>query len=33
MQIPRDRLDRFASGMLAPNPNYRLHNQHPDLAA
>jgi hypothetical protein len=33
MQITRDHLDRLASGMLAPNPNNCLHNQHPDLGA
>lgn len=33
MQIPRDRLDRLAAGILAPNPNHCLQNQHPDLAA
>jgi hypothetical protein len=33
MQIPRDRLDRLTTGILAPNPNHCLQNQHPDLAA
>lgn len=31
-QIPRYRLDRLPTGVLAPNPNYCLHHQHPDLA-
>ena len=32
-KITRDRLDRLAAGMLAPDPNHCLHHQHPDLAA
>ena len=31
-QIPRDRLDRLATDILAPNPNHCLHDQHPVLA-
>ena len=31
-QIPRDRLDRLAIGVLTPNPYHRLQYQHPDLA-
>jgi hypothetical protein len=30
-QIPRNRLDRLPARVLPPNPNNRLHNQHPDL--
>ena len=31
-QIPRDRLDRLPTRVLPPDPNNRLHYQHPDLA-
>ena len=31
-QIARNRLDRLAARMLAPDPDHCLHHQHPDLA-
>jgi hypothetical protein len=33
MQITRDRLDRLPAGILTPDTNHCLQNQHPDLAA